>query len=81
MIKSREYYGKEDNPFGHKITKGKKYVVTVHLKQMGPDIYLEDRFSFIDDNENQDHISYHIIDDCFCSVDKWREIQFNELGI
>jgi hypothetical protein len=77
----KEYHGKKDNPFCYKITRGNKYLVNIIHKQLASDTWLEHRWVFIDDDGNSGEISHHFIDDCFYSVDKWREIQLNEIGI
>jgi len=81
MTITKQYFGKGDNTFGHKITLGKKYEVTIIHRRLAPDTWLEYKWVFIDDDGNRDEITHYIIDYCFMETSEWRDMKLKELGI
>jgi hypothetical protein len=85
MITKKNFIGlgpeKSDCPSTTKITRGKKYEIEIHHRQIAPDAYLQERFFYINDDDKKVEISTYFFNSCFAYPDKWREIQLSELSI
>ncbi len=85
MVLKKSYIGlgpeRSDSPGETKITRGKKYEIDIHHRQISPDAWLQERFFYIDDDGKRAEISTYFFNSCFTYLDRWREMQLEGIGI